>query len=137
MHSAGSAAVLGNTNVSLDLKLPDGAGDLPPPHPPRREVVPRSTRVDSLAPVHRGDGACALSTAVQHGAASHYGACGASLEYQLPLYNLQVAQRELEARIGAQIVVQDFSIAWYRQCVSICKLYDFESGRRVGFDAPG
>ena len=55
----------------------------------------------------------------------------------IPLYNLHAAQARLEAGLGDAVVVQGFSWAWYRRCVSTCKVYDFERGRWVGFGGDG
>ena len=55
------------------------------------------------------------------------------LNPNIPLYHLRAAQRELEDQAAGIFIVQQFGLAWYRQCLSICKLYDYEHGRWVGF----
>jgi len=51
------------------------------------------------------------------------------LDVRIPLYRLEAAQRELSVTPP-----QRFSIAYALECVSHCKLYDFEAMRWVGFD---
>jgi acyl-lipid omega-6 desaturase (Delta-12 desaturase) len=44
----------------------------------------------------------------------------------VPLYHLRKAQAILEANYPAEVPVQPFSWAYFRRCVAICKLYDYE-----------
>ncbi|MGI4776560.1 MAG: fatty acid desaturase [Janthinobacterium lividum] len=46
----------------------------------------------------------------------------------IPLYRLKGAQALLEDRLRGRIVVQPFSLAWYRETARRCKLYDFQLG---------
>jgi len=55
------------------------------------------------------------------------------LDMTIPLYNLKNAQRALEAIVPNRICNRSFSLAWYRNCVSKCKLFDYETGQWRGF----
>jgi omega-6 fatty acid desaturase (delta-12 desaturase) len=55
------------------------------------------------------------------------------LDMTIPLYNLKNAQRALETLVPDRICNRDFSLAWYRNCVSKCKLFDYELGKWQGF----
>jgi len=50
------------------------------------------------------------------------------VDMSVPLYRLKAAQRLLEERLRAHIVIQPFSWAWYADTARRCKLYDFKQG---------
>ncbi len=52
----------------------------------------------------------------------------------VPSYRLKPAQAQLEARLPEHIVIQPFSLGWYRKTAQACKLYDFEHQRWETFD---
>ncbi len=56
------------------------------------------------------------------------------LDMTIPLYQLKAAQGQLDALVPDQILKRDFSWRSYRQCVRVCKLYDYERGRWMPFD---
>jgi acyl-lipid omega-6 desaturase (Delta-12 desaturase) len=55
------------------------------------------------------------------------------LDMTIPLYQLQAAQKQLEALVPGQILKRPFSWAEYRACARTCKLFDFDTGRWVTF----
>lgn len=56
------------------------------------------------------------------------------VDTQVPLYRLPKAQAALEARYPTEVPVQPFSWAYFRQCVRVCKLYDYEHHRWLDFE---
>lgn len=56
------------------------------------------------------------------------------LDMTIPLYQLQAAQRQLDALVPGQILKRRFTWGGYWACVRGCKLYDYGAGEWVGFN---
>jgi omega-6 fatty acid desaturase (delta-12 desaturase) len=54
-------------------------------------------------------------------------------DVKIPLYRLRAAQQFLEERLGADLVVEQWSIARFLDTVSACQLYDYDRGRWIRF----
>lgn len=52
----------------------------------------------------------------------------------IPLYNLRQAQKRLESKLRAVIIVQKWTFAEYRRTVKACKLYDYTNQCWLNFD---
>lgn len=57
------------------------------------------------------------------------------LDMTIPLYQLKAAQGKLDVLIPGHILKRPFSWRSYRHCTRVCKLYDYERGHWVSFDA--
>lgn len=55
------------------------------------------------------------------------------LDMTIPLYQLQAAQKHLDALVPGQILKRPFSWSGYWACTRTCKLFDYEAGRWVPF----
>ena len=55
------------------------------------------------------------------------------LDMTIPLYQLQAAQKQLNALVPGQILKRKFSWNQYWHCARICKLYDYQTGQWVRF----
>jgi omega-6 fatty acid desaturase (delta-12 desaturase) len=56
------------------------------------------------------------------------------VDMAVPLRNLPGAQAELESKFPDDILVQRWSIGFFRKCLKTCKLYDYDSHRWLDFD---
>ncbi|MBC7416359.1 MAG: fatty acid desaturase [Herminiimonas sp.] len=57
------------------------------------------------------------------------------VDMSVPLYRLKGVQQLLEDKLPGHIVIQKFSLGWYRETARRCKLYDYE--RRCWTDYSG
>lgn len=55
------------------------------------------------------------------------------VDMSIPLYRLEAAQSRLEHLLPQRIVVQPFSLGWYRDTARRCKLYDFSTHQWTDF----
>ena len=58
------------------------------------------------------------------------------LDMTIPLYQLQAAQKQLDALVPGQILKRQFSWAAYWACARSCKLFDYTTEQWVPFDLP-
>ena len=56
------------------------------------------------------------------------------VDMAVPLHNLPGAQAELESKFPDDILVQRWSVGFFRKCLKTCKLYDYETHCWLGFD---
>lgn len=56
------------------------------------------------------------------------------LDVRIPLYRIEAAQRELEAKQSSETQSRAFTLDYLKNCVSRCKLYDYSSHRWMDFD---
>lgn len=54
------------------------------------------------------------------------------LDATIPLYQLKRAQQHLK-HIGAGFTSTRFTLSYYRRCVNVCQLYDYQQQRWVPF----